>query len=320
MENYFKVLLKGCLKLEKGDKLFVTMSYNDQKFIDCLLDVCYEMEIDDISIDYYENNDSRAWGNYIESGAKFLFLINKNFYNTLANRILNGFRCEDIGIDYLAAPTFEMLSKYDHNYGYMMNSDALINFSKDNSMYNKKLTTFKNYKFNELLISSLSGISLKLEFDNDFKYRRTGVINMFPYYGIDLLPYRDIVKGYVDASKPTMIDGNPVEGLRLVIENGAIVDFDSDNNHELLKETFRRKSTCKVESVSLIGSDTPLYNYLGTYNHDVFDMNANSYITLVLSDLRKIYVPIESKSLSVIGITNNGSKVRIYEKERMLIF
>lgn len=317
MKNYFKVLLQGCLKVEKGDKLFVSLSYKDKALIDDLLEVSYGIGIDDILIDYYENNDRNSWGRYIENGAKFLFLVGDNFTNTFASRILNGFRTEDIGIDYLAAPTYEVLSRYVDASKYI-SDDALISFSKDNSGYNKRLTTFKNYKFNEFLISSLTDVKLRLDFNNDFKYCRTGVINLFPYYGIDLIPYNSSVNGYIDASMPTFIDGEKVDGLRLSIERSSIVDFDSDNNHEVLKETFKRRQECKVESISIIGSDTPLHGYSGT--NDVLEMSANSYITLTIGDSKKIYVPIESKSLSILGMTNSGSKVKVYDKERILIF
>lgn len=309
----------GCLKVEKGDKLFISLSYKDKALIDELLEVSYEIGVNDLSIDYYENNDNRAWGRYIEDGAKFLFLIGENFNNTLASKVLNGFRCEDIGIDYLAAPTFDILSRYDKTHDYIMDSNPMIGFSKANSQYNKRLIAFKNYKFNEMLIRSLTGVNLKMEFDNDFKYCRNGVINMFPYYGIDLIPYNNGISGYLDASKPTIIEGEEVSGLRLSIENSSVIDFDSDTNHELLKEFFKYSNGCKVESISLIGSESPIYSYLGTYNHDVLDMNANSYITLVLNDSRKIYVPIEAKSLQVIGITNSGSKVKIFDKEKIVI-
>lgn len=319
MKNYFKVLLEGCLKVEKGDNLFVSLSYKDKALIDELLEVIYEIGVNDISIDYYENNDSRAWGRYIEDNAKFLFLIGNNFNGTLASNILNGFRTEEISVDYLAAPTFEVLSKYDKTHGYIMDKNPMIGFSKSNSRYNKTLSHFKNYKFNELLIKSLTDINLRLEFNNDFRYRRSGVINMFPYYGIDVLPYKDSVKGYLDVSKPVIFEGEKINGLRLCIKDSKVIDFDSDNNHELAKEIFRLRSGCKVESISLIGSESPLYSYLEEYDHDVLDMNANSYVTLVLNDLRKIYIPIETTSLEVIGITSSGSKTKIYDREKLLI-
>lgn len=319
MKNYFKVLLQGCLKVEKGDKLFISLSYKDKTLIEELLEVSYGIGISDLSIDYYENNDSRAWGRYIEDEAKFLFLIGDNFDNTLASNILSGFRNGEINIDYLAAPTFEILSKYDSNHEYVREENPLIGFSKANSKYNKSITNFKNYKFNELFIRSLSDINLRLDFDNDFIYRRTGVINMFPYYGIDIRPYRDSVTGYLDTISPTIIDGEVIEGLRLSIDKSMIVDFDSDNNHDLIKELFKRANGCKVESISLVGSDSPLYSYLGTYNHQVLDMNANSYVTLITKDQKKIYVPIETKNLEVIGVTNSGSKAKVYAKEKFLI-
>lgn len=319
MKNYFKVLLEGCLKVEKGDNLFISLSYKDKSFIESLVEASYELGVSDLNITYYELNDTKVWARYINDGSKFLFLVNENWLGTLSSRIASGFRNGEIPIDYTIAPSLPALFKYDRTIDYIKEEDPTIGFNKSNSQYNKAITTFKNYKFNEIALRTLSGTALSFQFSNEFRYCRNGVINVFPKYGIELLPSVNSAKGFIDASKTTIIDGLEVDGLRLQIRNGEVIDFDSDNEHDLVREIFRRSNLCQLESICLIDDSMPLYNYLGRYGNEALDINANPYITLTLKDLRKIYVPIESKTLTVIGQTNKGN-VKIYEKEKITIF
>ena len=111
MKNYFKVLLEGCLKVEKGDNLFISLSYKDKSFIESLVEASYELGVSDLNITYYELNDTKVWTRYINDGAKFLFLVNENWLGTLSSRIASGFRNGEIPIDYTIAPSLPALFK-----------------------------------------------------------------------------------------------------------------------------------------------------------------------------------------------------------------
>lgn len=318
MENYFIILLSGCLKIEKGDNLFVSMSRNNEDYVETITNIAYSLGVNDIIITYYEDNQNfKLWEQYLIDEYKFLFVVGNGWDNTLSNKLAMGLRNEDIGINYTIALSPEILFNYNN---YFLNTnfkDAIIGFNKENSGYNKQINRIRNYKFNDLRLKSLSDINLTMGFDNEFRYHRSGQINIYPFNGIEMLASPSSAFGFVDASMDTIINNEKVSDLRICFEKGRLIDFDCSSNVELVKSTLKKRY--ELESITLIDKDYILSDFLTGDKNFLLSINANSYITLCSDDNDRIHVPIESSNLTITGFGKSQKDIKIYEKQKILI-
>lgn len=148
-------------------------------------------------------------------------------------------------------------------------------------------------------------------------------------------PRRDGVNGDIAASKPLVLNGNIVEGIRFTLKDGKIVEAASATNEQYLKETLAvDEGASYLGEIALVPYDSPISNSGLLFFNTLFDENASchfafgeAYPSAVGADklsaderlaigLNKSYVHedfmVGTPDLSIIGITKDGAEVPVF--------
>jgi aminopeptidase len=87
--------------------------------------------------------------------------------------------------------------------------------------------------------------------------------------------------GEVGLTRPVMINGTLVEGLRLKFQDGEIVEVEADKNvsaYEALINTAGDLTAKRLGEVALVGVDSPIFQSGRVYQHTLYDENAACHI------------------------------------------
>ena len=151
-------------------------------------------------------------------------------------------------------------------------------------------------------------------------------------------PKRDGVNGALYASKPLVLSGNIVEGLRLEFKDGRIVDVHADTNEEVLRKAVDTdEGSHYLGEIALVPSDSPISNSGIIFYNTLFDENASCHFAFgeaypscvaggeEMSEEELLERGINAKSgthvdfmvgtadLSITGTTRAGKEVTIFE-------
>lgn len=88
-------------------------------------------------------------------------------------------------------------------------------------------------------------------------------------------------EGTVALTRPAMINGSLVEGLRLRFQGGEIVGVTADKNAEVYKAligTPGDPTAKRLGEVALVGTDSPIFQSRRVYQHTLYDENAACHI------------------------------------------
>jgi aminopeptidase len=88
-------------------------------------------------------------------------------------------------------------------------------------------------------------------------------------------------QGTVAITRPAMINGTLVEGLRLRFEKGEIVAVEAEKNgaaYEALINTAGDPTAKRLGEVALVGVDSPIFQSGRVYHHTLYDENAACHI------------------------------------------
>lgn len=88
-------------------------------------------------------------------------------------------------------------------------------------------------------------------------------------------------EGTVGITRPAMINGTLVEGLRLRFEKGEIVSVEAEKNaaaYEALINTPGDPTARRLGEVALVGVDSPIFQSGRIYHHTLYDENAACHI------------------------------------------
>ena len=88
-------------------------------------------------------------------------------------------------------------------------------------------------------------------------------------------------QGTVALTRPAMINGTLVEGLRLRFENGEIVSVEAEKNasaYEALINTPGDPTAKRLGEVALVGVDSPIFQSGRIFHHTLYDENAACHI------------------------------------------
>ncbi len=102
-----------------------------------------------------------------------------------------------------------------------------------------------------------------------------------PTYEVFTTPDWRGTQGTVAITRPVMINGSLVEGLRLRFENGEIVHAEATRNlaaYQALIHTAGDDTARRLGEVALVGIDSPIYQSGRLYHHTLYDENAACHI------------------------------------------
>ena len=88
-------------------------------------------------------------------------------------------------------------------------------------------------------------------------------------------------EGYVQTTRPFLINGKMIRGLKLEFQNGAITKFSADEGEETFREYISSdEGANKLGEVALVGIDSPIYQAGRVYEEILFDENAACHIAV----------------------------------------
>lgn len=88
-------------------------------------------------------------------------------------------------------------------------------------------------------------------------------------------------QGEVSLTRPVMINGSLVEGLKLKFQDGEIVEVEARKNqavYEALINTAGDPTAKRLGEVALVGVDSPIFTSGRVYQHTLYDENAACHI------------------------------------------
>ncbi len=150
-------------------------------------------------------------------------------------------------------------------------------------------------------------------------------------------PLRDAVNGVLYASKPLVLNGNIVDGIRLVFEQGRIVELHADINEETLRASIEiDEGAHYLGEIALVPYDSPISNSGVLFFNTLFDENASCHFAygeaypsclqggtdmtveeLVAAGLNAessthVDFMVGTEDLSIVGTTHDGRQVPIF--------
>lgn len=150
-------------------------------------------------------------------------------------------------------------------------------------------------------------------------------------------PKKGEAEGIVYSAKPLSYRGELIENFSVRFENGKAVEVHAEKGEELLKEMISMDENAGyLGEVALIAYDSPINNTNILFYNTLYDENASCHLALgrgfsnCLKDYEKyskkeidekgindsmIHVDfmIGSKDLSIVGITEDGKEIQIFE-------
>ena len=147
-------------------------------------------------------------------------------------------------------------------------------------------------------------------------------------------PHRERAEGTVATTKPFLLEGTIVEGLRLTFEGGRMVDVQAERNAEVVRaHTARDEGASRLGEIALVDVSSPVNGTGILFQNTLFDENAACHMAWGqgiawalpgLPDDREkhaehgfnrssvhVDVMVGSDRLDVEGVTRDGRRVQI---------
>lgn len=94
-------------------------------------------------------------------------------------------------------------------------------------------------------------------------------------------PHNKRTEGFVTTTRPFLINGKMIRGLKLTFKAGLIVDFSATEGQETFAEYSKSDPGAKrLGEMALVGIDSPLYQTGRIYEEILFDENAACHIAM----------------------------------------
>jgi aminopeptidase len=94
-------------------------------------------------------------------------------------------------------------------------------------------------------------------------------------------PDPERTEGVVRSTKPLLVDGRAVTGLRMRFEGGRAVEIDADSGAELMREVAARdESAARLGEVALVDGSGRIGALDTIFRHTLLDENAASHIAI----------------------------------------
>lgn len=157
------------------------------------------------------------------------------------------------------------------------------------------------------------------------------------------MPHRDGVNGTVVNTKPLSYRGQLIKHFKLTFKDGAVVDYESEDNKAVLDNIFAVDEGSKhLGEVALISNDSPISNLNILFYNTLFDENASCHLAfgnaysmnvkngtnMKEEDLEKIGYNksmnhidfmFGSDDMEIDGITHDGKCVAVFRKGNFVI-
>ncbi len=215
--------------------------------------------------------------------------------------------------------------------------------------YAKKMTEFD---FEELHYKNSLGTDLTVKMPENNNWLAGGdmcksgvkfVANM-PTEEVFSAPLRNGVDGVLVASKPLVMKGSVIEGIRFTFKEGRIVSIHADKNEEVLRsEVELDEGSHYLGEIALVPFDSPISNSGILFFNTLFDENASCHFAfgeaypacikggddLSPEELKEAGINAESNThvdfmvgtsdLEITGRTRDGRLIKVFENGNFAI-
>jgi aminopeptidase len=167
--------------------------------------------------------------------------------------------------------------------------DPVLAWRRHQEALDARLAMLKEHNFASLRYKNSLGTDLVVTLPEGHQWFGGGdecpkgyvfVANM-PTEEVFTMPHRDGAAGKVVSSMPLNYNGNLIEGLWLVFEKGAVVDYGAKSGLQTLKELLETDEGAKrLGEVALVPYDSPISNLGILFYNTLFDENASCHFAL----------------------------------------
>ena len=225
--------------------------------------------------------------------------------------------------------------------------DAVDEWRKHCRRLEEKAKELNDYRFKSLHYTNSLGTDLTVGMPEDHVWMAGGdttqsgirfVANM-PTEEVFSAPLRNSINGVLYASKPLVLNGNVVNGIRFTFKDGRIVELHADAGEDTLRaEVEMDEGSHYIGEIALVPYDSPISNSGILFFNTLFDENASCHFAfgeaypscikggdgMEMKELIALGINAESSThvdfmvgtsdLSIIGTTHDGREIPVMNK------
>ncbi len=226
---------------------------------------------------------------------------------------------------------------------HVSNGSAVKTWQDKVATAQKRADVLNNHNFSRLVYKNSLGTDLTIDLPEKHMWEACGspagngvsfVANM-PTEEIFTLPKKDGVNGTVYCSKPLIVNGNAVEGIRFVFKDGKIVEADAKSGLDHLMKSIDTDAGARfLGEVALVPYHSPISEMNIVFYNTLFDENASCHLAygrayplfldvaertedeLFARGMNDSIVHedfmIGTSDLSIVGITSDGKQIPVF--------
>ncbi len=218
------------------------------------------------------------------------------------------------------------------------------------SVMSERAEKLNAHRFDRLVLKNALGTNLTIGLPENHQWMACGekagnganFVANIPTEEIFTLPRRDAVDGVMYASKPYVLNGEIIEGIRFTFEGGKIVDAYADSGLERLISSLDTDEGARyLGEVALVPASSPI-NQMGIlFYNTLFDENASCHLAYgraypTFTDVKEIDeaemkrrgmndssvhndVMVGTSDMSIVGVTSDGREIPVFADGEFVI-
>lgn len=232
------------------------------------------------------------------------------------------------------------------------NGDAVEEWRTHCDRLNQRADTLNDYHFKSLHYTNSIGTDLVIEMPENHLWlavddvAKSGVrfLANMPSEEVFAAPLRGSASGVLVASKPLVLNGNIVDGIRLVFEQGRITSLHADIGDETLRASVEiDEGSHYLGEIALVPYDSPISRSGVLFFNTLFDENASCHFAfgeaypscikggtdmtveeLAASGINAVSSThvdfmVGTRDLLIVGTTHDGRQVNVFENGNFAI-
>lgn len=161
-------------------------------------------------------------------------------------------------------------------------------WKKHNSVLQLRAKSLTYHKIKELQFIG-PGTDLKVYLSPKAIFKGGGAISTLGHHYECNIPTEEcfttpdyrLTTGHAKVTRPFLINGQMIKGLRLEFKEGKIVHFEADEGAETFSAYIHSdESACQLGEVALVGIDSPIFQSGRVFEEILFDENAACHIAV----------------------------------------
>ena len=230
---------------------------------------------------------------------------------------------------------------------------TIDNWEKHNKEIHDHCRILNEYNFRSLHFKNSNGTDLTVGLIKDHIWEggydmakgdyKVAFNPNIPTEEVFTMPDRYHIDGTVVSTKPLSYSGTIIPKFSLTFKDGQIVDYDADENKEILKNLIETdKGTKSLGEVALISYDSPISNSEILFYETLFDENASCHLAIGAcyptnvkggADLSReqlyelggndsmehVDFMFGSEDMHIVGTTYDGKEIVVFDKGNFVI-